>query len=63
MLVVGRPAMSDSTSAPPLILICEPRRDCVDDNVNRWHCMRGHDGAAPDICPLEACERQGANRD
>jgi hypothetical protein len=45
-----------------LIIICEPRKDCADPNVNRWHCMRGHDGAAAGVCPLAACERQGANR-
>jgi len=44
------------------IIICEPRADCVDQNVYRWHCMRGHDGAAPGVCPLDKCDREGANR-
>lgn len=46
----------------PLIIICEPRSDCADQDVNRWHCMRGHDGAPAGVCPLAYCERQGANR-
>lgn len=44
------------------VIICEPRQDCADPNVNRWHCMRGHDGAEPNVCPLAVCERRGANR-
>lgn len=43
------------------VILCGPRQDCVDPNPNRWHCMRGHDGAAPGICPLVKCDRQGAN--
>ncbi len=45
-----------------MILICEPRSDCVDRNIHRWHCMRGHDGAEPGVCPLAKCEQEGANR-
>lgn len=44
------------------ILICEPRPDCADANINRWYCMRGHDGAAPGVCPLAYCDSKGANR-
>lgn len=43
------------------VIVCEPRADCVDQNVNRWYCMRGHDGAPEGVCPLPKCERQGAN--
>lgn len=45
-----------------LIIICEPRRDCADPHVLRWHCMRGFDGAADGVCPLKVCEQRGANR-
>lgn len=45
----------------PASLVCEPRTDCVDANVNRWYCMRGHDGAPDGVCPLPKCDRQGAN--
>jgi hypothetical protein len=44
------------------VIICEPRKDCADPDVNRWYCMRGHDGAPPNVCPLAKCERRGANR-
>lgn len=48
------------------IIICDLRRDCVDANIHRWHCMRGFElddkPAVPGVCPLEKCERQGANR-
>ena len=44
------------------IIICEPRKDCADQHVLRWHCMRGHDGAPDDTCPLKVCEQRGANR-
>lgn len=50
-----------SATATPII-ICEPRKDCADANVNRWHCMRGYDGAPDGICPLAKCERERANR-
>lgn len=43
-------------------ILCGPRADCADLNVNRWHCMRGHDGAPAGVCPLRVCERRGANR-
>ena len=39
----------------------DPHRECADPNPNRWHCMRGHDGAPPGICPLPVCESRGAN--
>jgi hypothetical protein len=44
------------------IILCEPRRDCADPHTLRWHCMGGHDGAAPGVCPLDVCDRRGANR-
>lgn len=43
-------------------IICGPRADCADQNTNRWHCMRGHDGAPDGVCPLPKCDRRGANR-
>lgn len=51
----------DKRVSESVILICQPRTDCVDPHSARWHCMRGHDGAAEGDCPLEACQRQGAN--
>jgi hypothetical protein len=44
------------------VIICEERADCADKNINRWHCMRGHEGAAENVCPLTVCDRRGANR-
>jgi len=48
------------------VIICEPRTDCADPNINRWYCMRGHKlddrKATPNACPLLVCERRGANR-
>lgn len=44
------------------VIMCGPQKDCADPNVNRWYCMRGHDGVAPNVCPLKVCERRGANR-
>lgn len=48
------------------IIICEPRKDCSDPHVLRWHCMRGFElddkPAVPGACPLKVCEQQGANR-
>lgn len=43
------------------VIICEPPSECADPNVNRWYCMRGHEGAEPGICPLTVCDRRGAN--
>jgi hypothetical protein len=47
------------------IIICEPRQDCADPHPCRWYCMRGHElddkAAIPGVCPLEKCERRGAN--
>ena len=51
---------------PDAVVICEPRKDCADPNINRWYCMRGHglegQKAIPGVCPLTVCERRGANR-
>lgn len=51
----------------PVILICEPRKDCADPHILRWHCMRGFDlddkPAVPGVCPLKVCEQRGANRE
>jgi hypothetical protein len=58
--VSSEPSDTEIPAAP--IIICEPRKDCADPHVLRWHCMRGHDGAADGVCPLDYCERQGANR-
>lgn len=44
------------------IIICEPRKDCADPHIFRWHCMRGFDGAPDGVCPLKVCEQRGANR-
>lgn len=47
----------------PIILCTSGARpDCADPHPMRWYCMRGHDGAPRDVCPLEKCERRGANR-
>lgn len=56
--------MDESSGTIPAapIVICEPRKDCADPHVLRWHCMRGHDGAADGVCPLDYCERKGVNR-
>lgn len=46
----------------PIILCTSGSRDdCADPHPMRWYCMRGHDGAAPDVCPLEKCQHRGAN--
>lgn len=46
------------------VILCQPRTDCADPNVNRWHCMRGHklddQKAIPGVCLLTVCERRGA---
>jgi hypothetical protein len=44
-------------------IVCEPRKDCEDPHIYRWHCMRGIDGAPDGICPLKVCEERGANDD
>lgn len=48
------------------IIICEPAKDCADANIHRWHCLRGHElagkPALDGVCPLDYCDRQGANR-
>lgn len=44
------------------LITCGPAATCADPNVNRWHCMRGHDGADADVCPLTVCDQRGANR-
>lgn len=49
-------------TAATKVIWCGPRTDCVDANVNRWYCMRGHDGAPDGVCPLTRCIKQGANR-
>ena len=54
--------MTETPKATERIIICEPRKDCADQHVLRWHCMRGFDGAPDDICPLAYCDQQGANR-
>lgn len=49
----GYGAISDRTRTSGDYL---PPKLCADPNINRWHCMRGHDGAAPRICPLTKCK-------
>lgn len=52
----------------PEVIICGPPKMCADPNPNRWHCMRGHalkeedKPARPGVCPLDKCDRKGANR-
>lgn len=60
-VVPGKVITPAPTPTGPVI-ICEPRTDCADPHPHRWHCMRGHDGAEPGVCPLTVCDRRGANR-
>lgn len=46
----------------PDVIICEPAKGCADPHKDRWYCMRGHDGAPSGVCPLDYCEKRGANR-
>lgn len=54
--------MTEAPEAADRIIICEPRKDCADPHIYRWHCMRGFDGAPHDVCPLKVCDERGANR-
>lgn len=49
-------------SVEPTPILCEPAKDCADAHTLRWDCLRGHDGAPAGVCPLEHCEKRGANR-
>lgn len=39
--------------------VCGPDPKCLDPHPHRWHCMRGHEGAPPDVCLLKCCGGPG----